>query len=105
MKHNLEYPKTYRIATLFHSEKYLNLPSPIHSFRNSAGWGNGAAASRRALTEMLVSLGGRICDAFAVLPRGVQAVRRCMWEKESASESFSHIHLRAACTTFGKLQK
>ena len=97
--------KRIGFATLFLSEKYLNLPSAIHSFRNSTGWGNRAAASRRALTEMVVSLGGRICDAFAVLPRGVQSVRRCMRKKESASESFLRIHLRALCTTFGKPQK
>ena len=90
---------------LFPSEKYQNLSLPIHSFRNSVGWCNGAAASKRALTEMLVSFGGWICDAFAVLPGGVQAVRRCVREKESAFESCSRIHLRAACTTLRKAAK
>ena len=75
-------------------------------FRNLAGRGNGAAASRRAWQKWSrVWVGGFAKLYFCSFPNVVQSARRCMWEKDSEADSFSHIHLRTACTPLGKTAK
>ena len=50
-------------------------------------------------------MGGFAKLYFCSFPNVVQSARRCMWEKDSEEDSFSHIHLRTACTPLGKTAK
>ena len=75
-------------------------------FRNSSGWGNGAAASRRAWQKWSrVWVGGFAKLYFCSFPNVVQSARRCMRKKDSEADSFLRIHLRTLCTPLGKTAK
>ena len=69
-QHNVEHPKKYRLHNFSPSEKYLNLSSPIHSFWDSAGWGPGAAASRRAFDRNVSELGRVILRCLCCFSEG-----------------------------------
>ena len=97
--------KSIGFTHLFHSEKYLNLPFPIHSFRDSAGVAQRGGCFQKGFDRNVSELGRGSLRCLCCLSRGGLSVRMCMPEKASGFDSFSGIHIRADCTTFEKRQK